>query len=500
MLRKFGMAVLLSLLLLSAIPAPVGAAGGMVLGWVLTSGTQQAPGQYGVGFVEGALVTIGGTRLSTLTDSKGLFQFTDVPKGKRKISVTKQGFSPYEEEIEIKKGVPIQLKITLLPQAGSTMTITAPAVGGGAMYVAFASSGSSFSSGSGPGPFMGADSGMSTTMSAMQAIAAGADPMSLHGNAPPDPMSQNPMENQTPMNTNPNSIMILQPADPKRADYINLGVRPFWLCFNISGTKLFVANDNKEIMIIDTLGSNAVVGRIATTGIVKDLLLSPDGRVLYAAVMSGNPSVYVISPSSNAAVNVIPMPRMRDGNIGQPQSLAVSPDCRTLFVALAPSGVSSQGEVIAIDISRQVLLGSAPVGAAPMGMVLAAGGERLFVANYNSGNVSVISTRQLATLGHLRVGVQPVKLAASPDGSRVYVTNNGTGNVSVIDAASARVCATIQVGANPMGVAVSSDGRRIYVANNGSGTVSIIDASSGTVIQTTSPQAQSRPFGIAVKP
>ena len=499
MLRKFGMAVLLSLLLIAATPAPVCAAGGMVLGWVLASSTSQAPGQYGVAFVEGALVTIEGTRLSTLTDSKGLFQFLDVPKGKRKIVVTKQGFAPYEEQMEVQKGVPIQLKITLLPQVGSAVTVTVPAVGGGAMYIAFASSESS-SQGSGSNPFMSADSGISTTMSNMQAIAAGADPMTLHGNAPPNPMSQNPMENQTPMNTNPNSIMILQPADPKRADYINLGVRPFWLCFNISGTKLFVANDNKEIMIIDTLGSNAVVGRITTPGIVKDLLLSPDGSVLYAAVMSGNPSVYVISPSSNAAVSIIPMPRMRDGNIGQPQSLAVSPDGRTLFVALAPSGVSSQGEVIAIDTARQVLLGSSTVGAAPMGMVLASGGERLFVANYNSGNVSVISTRQMTTLGYLQVGVQPVKLAASPDGTRVYVTNSGTGNVSVIDAASARVCATIPVGANPMGVAVSPDGRRIYVANNGSGSVSIIDAASGTVIQTTSPQAQSRPFGIAVKP
>ncbi len=499
MFRRFGISALLIMFLLSLDPSPVLAAGGSVFGMVLTSSSQQVPGQPFMGFVEGAQVTISGTRLSTVTDSRGMFQFPDVPKGNRKVVVTKTGFATYEEQIEVKKGVPIQLKITLVPQAGAAVpAAVAPVVGGGAMYVAFASMETGLQ---GPGQnAYGPESGMSTTMSYMQAIASGADPMSLHGNAPPDPMSQSPMGYQTPMSTNPNSIMILQPAEPQRADYINLGARPFWLCFNTSGTKLFVANDQKEIMIIDTLGSNSVVGRIMTGGIVKDLLLSPDGSLLYAAVMSGNPCVYAISPSSNAAVGIIPMPRMKDGSMGQPQALAVSPDSRMLFVSMAASGVSSQGEVIAIDTSRQMLLGAVPVGATPMGMAIPSGGERLFVANYNSGSVSVISTRNLTLLGQFRVGVQPVKLASSPDGSRVYVSNSGSGNVSVIDVSSARVCATVQVGANPMGIAVSPEGNRVYVANNGSGTVSVIDPSSMTVIQTTSPQPRGKPFGIAVKP
>ncbi|MBI1747662.1 MAG: hypothetical protein HYR55_13910 [Acidobacteria bacterium] len=48
---------------------------------------------------------------------------------------------------------------------------------------------------------------------------------------------------------------------------------------------------------------------------------------------------------------------------------------------------------------------------------------------------------------------------------RVYVANSESNNVSVIDTATNRVIATVDVGSFPDGAAASPDGTRVYVSN-----------------------------------
>ncbi len=49
-----------------------------------------------------------------------------------------------------------------------------------------------------------------------------------------------------------------------------------------------------------------------------------------------------------------------------------------------------------------------------------------------------------------------------------YVANVQSGTVSVIDTTTGTVTATIPVGADPIDMAVSPDGSTVYVANEGS--------------------------------
>lgn len=46
----------------------------------------------------------------------------------------------------------------------------------------------------------------------------------------------------------------------------------------------------------------------------------------------------------------------------------------------------------------------------------------------------------------------------TPDGTRVYVANQNTNDVSVIDTATNGVVATVAVGANPVDIAMTPDG------------------------------------------
>ena len=68
--------------------------------------------------------------------------------------------------------------------------------------------------------------------------------------------------------------------------------------------------------------------------------------------------------------------------------------------------------------------------------------------------------------------------------NKIYVANFTDGTVSVIDGQTDLVIKTITVGTDPMGVAVNSNNNRIYVANKSSNNVSVIDGSTDTVITT----------------
>ena len=82
------------------------------------------------------------------------------------------------------------------------------------------------------------------------------------------------------------------------------------------------------------------------------------------------------------------------------------------------------------------------------------------------------------------VGQFPFGVAITPDGTKVYVANFDSNNVSVIDAATKSVTAVVNVGQFPFGVAVTPDGTKIYVANFGSNNISVIDIATNKVTAT----------------
>lgn len=76
------------------------------------------------------------------------------------------------------------------------------------------------------------------------------------------------------------------------------------------------------------------------------------------------------------------------------------------------------------------------------------------------------------------VGAVPKDLAVTPDGKTVVVANWCSGDLSVVDVASARQTARVAVGEHPRGVAVSPDGRTAYVltaGEKGDGAVRAVD-------------------------
>ena len=214
-----------------------------------------------------------------------------------------------------------------------------------------------------------------------------------------------------------------------------------------------------------------------------------------ATAIPGNVTVARSAVTSNAVNFTVLVPTQSPideviatiGTGSGAKSCTVSPDGALCYT------VSPEGDVvIPVDIAGQTTYPAITVGDQPVAIVMRPDGKVAYVANFNSGSVSVIDTdKNSATfntvLTTINVGTNPTDLAVYPSGDRVVVANAGSGDISVIDTdgtsvAYHSVIATVAQGTGAKSVTVSPDGTRMYVGT-GTGFV-VVQSSSYSVIAT----------------
>src|SRR5436309_1261599 len=124
------------------------------------------------------------------------------------------------------------------------------------------------------------------------------------------------------------------------------------------------------------------------------------------------------------------------------------------------------------------VVGTLPVGNQPYGVGYDSGNGYVYVANYNSNNVSVINGTTV--VASVAVGNNPFGVGYDSGNGYVYVANGGSDTVSVINGTT--VVASVSVGACPFGVGYDGGKGCVYVANSGSNDLSVINGA--TVVAT----------------
>ena len=148
------------------------------------------------------------------------------------------------------------------------------------------------------------------------------------------------------------------------------------------------------------------------------------------------------------------------------------------------------------SISASITPTTVTVGTNPQGVAVNPVTGKTYVANYNSGWVTVFGG-PVGSYNIYSVGAHPDAVAVDPATNKIYVTNDSsTGTVSVIDG-STNAVTSVSVGANPGALAVDPVTNKIYVANCGDNTVSVIDGSTNAV---TSVSVGVNPDALAVDP
>jgi len=191
--------------------------------------------------------------------------------------------------------------------------------------------------------------------------------------------------------------------------------------------------------------------------------------------------LYVTNTGSDC---VTVMDRQRDRVVAavtvgrSPRGIAANPDKTRVYVANFDSNDFS----VINTASNQVVDTISNFGRGPSELAVSGDGTRIFAVNPESDSVSVIDTASEMVVGQVSVGDAPAGIAFDQDRSRVYVANSASNTISVIDVASSAVERTVAVGLNPVGLAVYGD--TLYVANKGSRNISVMDIPSYSVSTT----------------
>ena len=104
--------------------------------------------------------------------------------------------------------------------------------------------------------------------------------------------------------------------------------------------------------------------------------------------------------------------------------------------------------------------------------------DEVFVDNFESASVSVISATNNEVVANITGFSSPFGIAYDSARGEVFVTNNGAGTVSVISDSNNVVVATVTLEVTPLGVAYDPARGELFVVNDGDSADIIYDGSS----------------------
>ncbi len=198
-----------------------------------------------------------------------------------------------------------------------------------------------------------------------------------------------------------------------------------------------------------------------------------DGSPLGGVALGVLPVASVTSgDGSTSWVSVFGGPKPSSGDRAARQCC----DPRAEAVRVDARGIAERGSVVRVDLLTRQITASIAAGLHPTGLAWDEPRGRLYVANGNSDDITVIDTHDAVAVGTLRitpfherlVGLAPTAVALSPDGHTLFVALGGINAVAMYDVrdgnpAAATLLGLIPTGWYPTSLDVSADGSMLAV-------------------------------------
>ncbi|MEQ1911016.1 MAG: hypothetical protein ABMA15_19510, partial [Vicinamibacterales bacterium] len=205
--------------------------------------------------------------------------------------------------------------------------------------------------------------------------------------------------------------------------------------------------------------------------------------VVALSACSGPPPKHVLYVTNERAGTVTMIDTDKQEAIGtitlgkRPRGVVVNADKTRVYVALSGSPIAGPGVdestlppadkgadgIGEVDTTSNTLLRVLRAGSDPEGVALSKDGTQAFIANEDTGQVSIVSIADGHVSESFKVGDEPEGISLTPDGKQAWATSEDAGAVYVIDLASHAVVKSIEVGARPRSIAFLPDGSRAYI-------------------------------------
>ena len=110
-----------------------------------------------------------------------------------------------------------------------------------------------------------------------------------------------------------------------------------------------------------------------------------------------------------------------------------------------------------------------------LAMIVVAAPVRIYVANSDGDNITIIDPATNKVSGEIKVSNHPHGIVSSPDHKRFYVSSEGDNVLDVVDRASSKVIRRIPLGTRPNNLAITPNGGRVYICIRQESWVDIVD-------------------------
>lgn len=290
---------------------------------------------------------------------------------------------------------------------------------------------------------------------------------------------------------NPPSVVMMEAATLKVVSKVDLDDAWLGLAFSPDGKALYVGGGARAVVHALDVAAGGQMTRKASWKLTEgepvhqdftgDVAVSPDGRLIYVAMLHRN-VIAVINPQSGRVIE-------RFGTGRRPYRILMHPDNKSFFVS-----AMADAAVIHHRASDGLLLQRVRVGAMPMDMVWRGAktevdeddktpvpwAARIFVAASNTNSVFVIGVAESKDLNVVEtinvsltplqpLGSTPSALGLSPDESQLYVVCSDLNAVAAVQVAGKR---SMMAGFIPSGwypIAARSLGPERLLVFNGRG-------------------------------
>ena len=267
-----------------------------------------------------------------------------------------------------------------------------------------------------------------------------------------------------------------------------------------SGDLTVVNGDNQTVLATAPLGKRP-----------RGIKTSPDGKSLYVA-LSGSPNA-----GPGVDPKTLPPPDRSADGIGEvdadtykvkriihagndPEQLAISADGTRMYVANEDAS-----QVSVVDVASGNIVTAVKIGEEPEGVTIRPDGKVVYVTSEGDGAVFAIDTATNKLLKRVPVGHRPRSIAFLPDSSRAFVTLENDGAIAMIDSRQHRFMRLIELKgegktpkSRPMGITASPDGSMVYVSTGSFGHLFFVDPAKSAA--TGSIEVGQRPWGVVVLP
>ena len=241
--------------------------------------------------------------------------------------------------------------------------------------------------------------------------------------------------------------------------------------------------DGSRVAVVAYGGGSIDIFDVASRERVKTVELAPDSRPHGIVWL---PDGRIVATTENARTLSIVAPDLSTVStipIEQAGALmvAVSPDLRRAYVANIQSGTVS-----VVDMASARKVRDIRIGTRPEGIAVTPDGRQLWVIEVGGDAVNVFDAATLRPLSKLKTGKQPIRVAISPDGQLAVTSNYGDGTLGLFDTATLQPLRTISVSGQPafgqVTIVFAPDGKRIYVAETGIDRIAEVEVATGKVL------------------